>query len=151
MKNWVIGVICLLLGLVLGASASFLYFREMNNRFYQHMHSIMMIDQLNVLNHIRSGKEETLAGHLEEMLPVWTLDIPNVITTPQSATNILWQVQRYYETYGVTVPEQIKPLLDSLPPRPPSACGSGLEPHPEEEGPDRIRPLLDEGDRSFLP
>ncbi len=151
MKLWAIGVTCLLLGLVLGASATFLYFREMNNRSYQDMHSIMMLDQLNVLNHIRSGKEEKLAGHLEEMLPVWALDIPKVITTPQSATNILWQVQRYYEEHGVTVPEQIKPLLDSLPPRPPSACGSGLQPQPEEEAPDRIKPLLDETNRSYLP
>lgn len=34
----------------------------------------------------------------------------------------LWQVQKYYELSGDEVPAEIKPILDSLPPRPLTSC-----------------------------
>lgn len=34
----------------------------------------------------------------------------------------LWQVQKYYEISGDEVPSEIKPILDSMPPRPLTSC-----------------------------
>lgn len=37
-------------------------------------------------------------------------------------TYALWQVVRYYETSGHDVPDSIRPILEPLPPRPPTCC-----------------------------
>jgi hypothetical protein len=38
------------------------------------------------------------------------------------STNALWMVKAYYERNKIVIPSEIKDILDSLPPKPPTAC-----------------------------
>ncbi len=61
---------------------------------------------------------------IEERLPQWAVVIPFPIQDTQRSNEVLWQVQRYYEKYGVDVPETLQSFLNILPHRP--ACKINL-------------------------
>ena len=122
MKTWIISAVCIIVGGILGASGTYLLLTRHYSQFLESRHAIMALDQMNVLSHLKSGKGEELLRTLEEHLPQWAAVIPSVIQNPQRANEVLWEVQRYYEEYEVAVPATLQPLLDVLPPRPPTSC-----------------------------
>ncbi len=122
MKIYIISLVCLVVGGIVGASVMYLALSRPYNDMLESRHAIMALDQVNVLSHLKSGKGEELMITLEEKLPEWAASIPSIIRNPQRANEVLWQVQRYYEKYGVEIPEALRPVLDALPPRPPTFC-----------------------------
>ncbi|NLV43495.1 MAG: hypothetical protein GXY07_03220 [Candidatus Hydrogenedentes bacterium] len=122
MKIYIISLACLVVGVAAGATSTYLMLTRHYNHFLESQHAIMAVDQVNVLSHLKSGKGEELMITLEEKLPEWAASIPSIIRNPQRANEVLWQVQRYYEKYGVEIPEALRPVLDALPPRPPTSC-----------------------------
>ena len=122
MKTCIISMVCLVVGVAAGVSATYIALTGHYNRFLESQHMIMALDQVNVLSHLRGGKGDELMKTIEERLPQWAAAIPGSIQDPQRANEVLWQVQRYYEAYGVEIPEELRPVLDALPPRPPTSC-----------------------------
>lgn len=122
MKTCIISLACLVVGGIIGASAMYLVLSRPYNDMLESRHAIMALDQVNVLSHLKSGKGEELMITLEEKLPEWAASIPSIIRNPQRANEVLWQVQRYYEKYGIEIPEVLRPVLDALPLRPPTFC-----------------------------
>lgn len=126
MKIYIISLACLVIGGIVGASAMHLALSRPYSDMLESRHAIMALDQVNVLSHLKSGKGEELMITLEEKLPEWAASIPSIIRNPQRANEVLWQVQRYYEKYEVEIPEALRPVLDTLPPRPPTFCEINL-------------------------
>ena len=122
MKTWVISAACIVVGSILGASGTYLLLTRHYGQLLGSRHAIMALDQMNVLSHLKSGKTEALQQTMEERIPQWAAGIRSVIQNPQRANEVLWEVQRYYEEYAVEVPEALRPVLDALPPRPPTSC-----------------------------
>lgn len=129
MKTWIISLACLIVGVAAGASSTYLALTRHYNRFLEDQHAIMMLDQVNVLSHLKGGKSDELMKTIEERLPQWAVAIPGSIQNPQRVNKVLWEVQRYYEKYGDDVPETLQPLLESLPPRPPTSCEIDRQEH----------------------
>lgn len=126
MKIGLIAAACFVLGCAAGALGNYVPLTRHYNRFLESQHAIMALDQLNVLSHLKGGKGEELMGTIEERLPQWAAGIPTLIQNPQRATEVLWQVQRYYERFEVAVPETLQPMLAALPPCPPTFCEINL-------------------------
>lgn len=126
MKIYIVSLACLVVGGIIGASATYLALSRPYSDMLESRHAIMALDQVNVLSHLKSGKGEELMITLEEKLPEWAASIPSIIRNPQRANEVLWQVQRYYEKYEVEIPEALRPVLDTLPPRPPTFCEINL-------------------------
>ena len=76
----------------------------------------------NILQQLKAGKAETLEKDLEARIPELAIGVPKLVENPQRLNQILWAVQRFYVENQVPVPEQLRPLLESLPPRPPTSC-----------------------------
>ncbi len=128
MKIYIISLACLVVGVAVGATSTYLMLTRHYNRFLESQHAIMALDQVNVLSHLKGGKGDELMKTIEERLPQWAAAIPVSIQDPQRANEVLWQVQRYYEKYGVEIPEALRPVLDALPPRPPTSCEINIPP-----------------------
>ncbi len=122
MKTCIISMVCVVVGVAAGVSATYIALTGHYNRFLESQHAIMALDQVNVLSHLKGGKGDELMKTLEEKLPQWAAAIPKAIQDSQRVNEVLWQVQRYYEAYGVEIPEELRPVLDALPPRPPTSC-----------------------------
>ncbi|HOC67528.1 MAG: hypothetical protein BWX80_00453 [Candidatus Hydrogenedentes bacterium ADurb.Bin101] len=122
MKTCIICVAFLLVGVAAGASGTYLLLTRHYNDMLGSRHAIMALDQVNVLFHLKGGKGDELMKTIEERLPQWAATIPDSIQDTQRANEVLWQVQRYYENYGVEIPEVLRPVLEALPPSPPTSC-----------------------------
>ncbi len=128
MKNGIIFLACLVVGVAAGTSATYLLLTRHYNDMLESRHAIMALDQVNVLSHLKGGKGDELMKTIEERLPQWAAAIPVSIQDTQRANQVLWQVQRYYEEYEVEIPEALRPVLDALPPRPPARSVSRQRP-----------------------
>ncbi len=122
MKPWKTAIICFVIGLITGSLSSFFVVRHMTNQFFEDQYVIQCYDYLNVLFHLKSGKEQALLEHMESQLPLFMSGVPNIVHDQEKINSILWQAQRYYEENALDVPDSLQPLFDKLPPRPPSAC-----------------------------
>jgi hypothetical protein len=81
-------------------------------------YQIQCRDRVNILRQLKAGNAQELAATLEQRLPQWAAGVPTVVRNKQRVQMILWDVQRYYEENGVTIPANLRPVLDSQPPRP---------------------------------
>ncbi len=79
---------------------------------------------------ITTGETDSLLKHRVMSLPPLTKTYYEEMLKYMPDDNFrlqpLWQVQRYYEATGDEVPAEIKPILDTLPPRPPTCCEKKL-------------------------
>lgn len=63
-----------------------------------------------------------LLTNIEAALPSYVLAVDQGFREDAGATNALWMVKAYYERNRIVIPPAIKGILDSLPPKPPTAC-----------------------------
>jgi len=75
---------------------------------------------------LSQGKAEDVLNRKVSALPLITKSYYNhyykFMAKDDCRYASLWQVQKYYEVSGDVVPAEIKPILDSLPKRPPTSC-----------------------------
>jgi len=55
-------------------------------------------------------------------LPSYVLTVDEGFRGHAGSTNALWMVKAYYERNKIVIPQEIKGIMDSLPPKPPTAC-----------------------------
>lgn len=86
------------------------------------MYLMGVMDQANVAMHIREGKEAALLKNIEPSLPGYVMAIDHNLKSHKASTAALWMVKAYYERNNLDIPAEIRGILDSLPPKPPTAC-----------------------------
>ncbi len=109
-------------GLVVGAAASWMLVSHITGKVFTNQYLTAVMDQANVVLHIRAGKQIELATAIETRLPEYVLEVDKDFRGQAGSTNALWMVKAYYERNKIAVPSEIKGILDSLPPKPPTAC-----------------------------
>lgn len=126
MKTWITAIICsiifLIVGTIIGSSGMYLYMIGSVNDTFEYWYELHSMDTLNVLQQIKSGKTDELAQLLEQRIPEWAVGVPKLIEDTECSNRILWRVQRFYEINDLEVPNELVPLLNSLPPRPLTSC-----------------------------
>lgn len=111
-----------LAGFVLGVSVMWFVVRQTTVKVFTNQYLVGVMDQANVALHIRAGKQMELLINIDAALPTYVLAVDQQFKGHPGFTNALWMVKAYYERNGITFPSEIKSIMDSLPPKPPTAC-----------------------------
>jgi hypothetical protein len=111
-----------LLGFVLGVVAMWFFVKQTTVKAFANQYLVSVMDQANVALHIRAGKQMTLLTNIEAALPSYVLAVDEGFRGQAGSTNALWMVKAYYERSHLEIPSEIKGILDSLPPEPPTSC-----------------------------
>lgn len=111
-----------LAGFVLGVIATGFVVKQTTVKVFENQYLASVMDQANVALHIRAGKQMTLLTNIETALPSYVLAVDHEFRGHDGSTNALWMVKAYYERNAIPVPPEIKGILDSLPPKPPTSC-----------------------------
>ena len=112
----------ILAGFVLGAVALCFFVKQTTGKVLANQYLVSVMDQANVALHIRAGKQLALLTNIEAALPSYVLAVDDGFRGHAGSTNALWMVKAYYERNEIAIPPEIKGILDSLPPKPPTAC-----------------------------
>jgi hypothetical protein len=118
MKGFLIAVTSMIFGVLIGA---FIVGR-LSERTYATQHFAGVMELANVGLYIRANREDELLKGVEQSLPVQVLAIHNNLSNFPGSTNALWMAKAYYERNSLRIPQEIAPILNSLPARPPTAC-----------------------------
>ena len=111
-----------LAGFVLGAITMWFVVKETTVKVFANQYLMDVSDQANTALHIRAGKQMELLTNIEASLPEYVLAVDEGFRGNSGSTNALWMVKAYYERNQIAIPSQIKGILDSLPPKPPTSC-----------------------------
>jgi len=111
-----------LAGFVLGVVAMWFVVKQTTVKVFANQYLVGVMDQANVALHIRAGKQMELLTNIEAALPSYVLAVDEGFRGNAASTNALWMVRAYYERNQIVMPPEIKGILDSLPPKPPTSC-----------------------------
>ena len=111
-----------LAGFVLGVLAMWFVVKQTTVKVFANQYLVGVMDQANVALHIRAGKERELLAKIESALPSYVLAVDEGFRGNAASASALWMVKAYYERNQIAIPLEIKGILDSLPPKPPTAC-----------------------------
>ena len=112
----------ILAGFVLGVVAMWILVKQTTVKVFANQYLVGVMDQANVALHIRAGKQMELLTNIEAALPSYVLAVDEGFRGHAGSTNALWMVKAYYERNKIVIPPEIKGIMDSLPPKPPTAC-----------------------------
>jgi hypothetical protein len=87
--------------------------------------SIGLTEMANDVHQLQQGNVDAVLARKQEALPRLTQRYYATFlrSLPEEQRNgVLWAVSRCYEAPGREPPALIKPILDALPPRPPTSC-----------------------------
>src|SRR5258708_4035501 len=111
-----------LAGFVLGVVAMWILVKQTTVKVFANQYLVSVMDQANVALHIRAGKQMTLLTNIEAALPSYVLAVDEGFRGYAGSTNALWMVKAYYERNKIEIPSEIRSIMDSLPPKPPTSC-----------------------------
>jgi hypothetical protein len=115
-------VLSILAGFVLGVLAMWFFVKQTTVKVFANQYLVGVMDQANVALHIRAGKQMVLLTNIDAALPGYVLAVDDGFRGNAGSTNALWMIKAYYERNKIAIPPEIKGILDSLPPQPPTAC-----------------------------
>ena len=115
-------ILSVLAGFVLGVVAMWFVVKQTTVKVFENLYLVGVMDQANVALHIRAGKQMELLTNIEAALPSYVLAVDDGFRGHAGSTNALWMVRAYYERNEIVIPPEIKGILDSLPPKPPTSC-----------------------------
>ena len=115
-------ILSVLAGFVLGVVAMWSVVKQTTVKVFENQYLVGVMDQANVALHIRAGKQMELLTNIEAALPSYVLAVDDGFRGHAGSTNALWMVRAYYERNEIVIPPEIKGILDSLPPKPPTSC-----------------------------
>jgi hypothetical protein len=111
-----------LAGFALGVVAMWFVVKQTTVKVFANQYLVGVMDQANVVLHIRAGKQMELLTNIEAALPSYVLAVDDGFRGNPGATNALWMVKAYYERNAIVIPPEIKGILASLPAKPPTSC-----------------------------
>jgi hypothetical protein len=116
MRNKVKTVLLFIVGLLIGAFASFVIFGKMNQRLYARSYALSVIEQAFLATELRAHRQEELQKRIEANLPSAVLAIhqhKELQSVPESQS-ALRSVKDFYEMNAVPVPKEIESILNDL-------------------------------------
>ena len=108
---------CLLGSLLTGGLLLFHYASSFKAQYY-----LGILDNANVAYLIRAGRQEELLRNIDANLTECVVTADKLYGSDQKRLPSFWFIQRYYETFEIPIPQQIAPILQSLPARPLTSC-----------------------------
>jgi hypothetical protein len=115
-------ILSVVAGFVLGVASTWFVVKQTTVKVFANQYLMSVMDQANVALHIRAGKQMELVTNIETALPGYVLVVDGGFRGQAGSTDALWMVKAYYERNQIVIPSEIKGILDSLPPKPPTAC-----------------------------
>lgn len=114
----------LLVGLLIGWVTMFV-FMGINTKKVMAIYADSALLEMAVnARQIRAGQADALLDRLDRATPLMVVQFDKVDRKFSKSSGALWQVQRYYsENPSLSVPDQVKRILDSLPPDPYRSIG----------------------------
>ncbi len=88
------------------------------SRMFREQYYTGILSNANTVYMIRAGRQEQLLKNIDTNLRQCVLSVDKLWGTDEKRLPALWYVQRYYQSFDLSVPEDIKDILESLPPRP---------------------------------
>lgn len=104
-------------GLLVGSGLVYVLVGRYSMRTFASWYSIEVLDQVNVLRQIRTGKSEALATQIESSLPAYVTALRRDFRGNPSALSALWAIRDHYESSRLEPPPEIAAILSGLPPR----------------------------------
>ena len=127
LSGFVIGAI------LVGGVLAYQYSKTFKNQYYSGILSIA-----NTAYSIRAHRQDDLLKTIEANIRQCVLSADSLWGNDEDRLDTFWFVQRYYEKFDLSVPEDIKLVLDRLPPQPPRSCQ--VKP-PEDESEKQAGPV----------
>ena len=115
-------ILSVVAGFVLDVAAMWFVVKQTTVKVFATQYLVSAADQANVALHIRAGKQMELVTNIEAALPSYVLTVDEGFKGQPGSTEALWMVKAYYERNQIAIPPEIKGILDSLPPKPPTSC-----------------------------
>ena len=88
------------------------------SRMFREQYYTGILSNTNTVYMIRADRQEQLLKNIETNLRQCVVSVDKLWGTDEKRLSALWYVQRYYQSFDLSVPEDIKDILESLPPRP---------------------------------
>ena len=110
--------------ILVGGLVAWRYFQMFKEQYYTGI-----LSNANTALMIRAAQEEELLRNLETNIRQCVAAADSLWGNDEDRLSAFWLVQRYYERFDLSVPKDIKPILDRLPPRPLTSC----ERHQQQE------------------
>ncbi|MBC8471639.1 MAG: hypothetical protein H8D56_19425 [Planctomycetes bacterium] len=99
--------------IILGGLVAWGYSRMFRDQYYNGI-----LSNANTAYMIRSDRQEQLLKNIETNIRQCVVSADSLWKNDEDRLPAFWYVQRYYQSFDLSVPEDIKDILDSLPPRP---------------------------------
>jgi hypothetical protein len=126
MKTRIKLVVSFTVGLLVGLAIMFVLMGVNARKLMAYYASAQLGEMAMNARQLRAGQMEDVLKRYDLSLPTMTVLFENEhgkFLNDQQKTGALWAVQRYYsDNPSLIVPDNAKAILDSLPPRPPTAC-----------------------------
>jgi len=88
------------------------------SRMFRDQYYIGILNNTDTAFMIRADHQEQLLKNIETNLRQCVVSVDKLWGADEKRLPALWYVQRYYQSFDLSVPEDIKDILESLPPRP---------------------------------
>ena len=116
MRNKAKAGLLFMVGLLVGAFASFIIFGKMNQRLYARSYALSVMEQAFLATELRAHRQDELQKRIEANLPSAVLAIhqhKDLQSVPESQS-ALRSVKDFYEMNAVPVPKEIASILNDL-------------------------------------
>lgn len=92
------------------------------SRMFRDLYYIGILNNTDTAFMIRADHQEQLLKNIETNLRQCVVSVDKLWGTDEKRLTALWYVQKYYQKFDLSVPEDIRSIFDSLPPRPLTSC-----------------------------
>jgi hypothetical protein len=89
-----------------------------SSKMFKEQYYTGILSNANTAYMIRADRQEQLLKNIETNLRQCVISVDKLWSADDNRLPALWYVQRYYQSFDLSVPEDIRAILDSLPPRP---------------------------------
>jgi len=115
------------LGFVLGACLAGGLIAVQYSKMFRDQYYADILEVVNTAYMIRDGREEQLLKNSEANIRQCVLSADSLWPDTEARLGAFWYLQRYYQRFDIDVPDDIKPILDRLPPQPPRERAPALQ------------------------
>ncbi len=88
------------------------------SQMFRELYFTGILSNANTAYMIRADRQEQLLKNIETNIRQCVVSADSLWKNDEGRLPAFWYVQRYYRSFDLSVPEDIKNILDSLPPRP---------------------------------
>ena len=118
------------LGFILGACLAGGLIAVQYSKMFRDQYYSDILEVVNTAYMIRDGREDQLLQNAEASIRQCVKSADSLWGDTESRLGAFWYLQRYYQRFDLDVPDDIKPILDRLPPQPPRERKPALQEEP---------------------